>query len=306
MRFLIVRLSALGDVACGLPAAGSLKAAFPEAEVVWMVDRRFAGLVECCRWVDQVVVADKGIAALKRQVEGLGEFEAALDLQGLLKSAWPVFWAKAGRKLGYHWQREGAGLLVGKVLPDVRSVHVVEQYVDVARAAGGVEWGDSGLAGREEDRVKVEVVLREAGWEEGRPLVLANAGAGWAAKRWSAENFARLVTAVEGAGGQVGFLGTKADEASFGAVRSAGAGGALDLLGKTSVRELVSLLERASVVVAGDTGALHIAAGLGRPCVGIYMQTRPERSGAYGQVDHCRETDFESVSARVLRLMGGL
>jgi heptosyltransferase I len=42
------------------------------------------------------------------------------------------------------------------------------------------------------------------------------------------------------------------------------------------------VLRRASVVVAGDTGPLHLAAALGRPCVGIYGPTSPQRNGPYG------------------------
>ncbi len=280
-----------------------MKAGFPDCEVVWLVDRRFAGVVECCRWVDQIVVMEKGLGAIRTQVAGLGTFDVALDLQGLLKSALPVFLASAETKLGYHWQREGSALLVGKVWPDPKSIHVVEQYVDVARAAGGGDAVDFGLAAKSDDVAKIGELLRDSGLSDGQPLVLANAGAGWAAKRWPAENFAALVKSVEAAGGKVGFLGTKADEAAFEEVVSAGGGGAMNLLGKTTVRELVALIDQAWVMVAGDTGALHIAAGLGRQCVGIYMQTRPERSCAYGQLENCRETGLEAVTTRVLKLM---
>lgn len=304
MKALIVRLSALGDVACTLPAAGSLKVGFPDCELTWLVDKRFAGVVECCEWVDRVVVAEKGFSAIKKQVSELGEFDVALDLQGLLKSALPVAMVRAETKLGYHWQREGAAFLVGKVWPDPQSIHVVDQYVDVARAAGGKECREFGLKPKEEDESVVDAVLAEAGYEGGRPLVLSNAGAGWAAKRWPAVNYARLVSSVEGAGGQVGFIGTKADEEAFQGVVDAGAPQALNLLGKTNVRQLVALLNRANVMVAGDTGALHIAAGLGRPCVGIYTQTNPERSCAYGQLENCRETDPDAVIGRVLSLLG--
>ena len=63
-----------------------------------------------------------------------GEFDAAFDMQGLLKSAIVVGRAKARRKLGYHWQREGSALFSSAVKPDPTSLHVVDQYVDVVRA----------------------------------------------------------------------------------------------------------------------------------------------------------------------------
>ncbi len=54
-RFLLSRLSALGDTVCSLPAAMALKQGFPECHITWAVDPRFAGIVECCEAVDEVV-----------------------------------------------------------------------------------------------------------------------------------------------------------------------------------------------------------------------------------------------------------
>lgn len=305
MRVLISRLSALGDVACSLPAAGSLKSAFPESEITWLVDRRFSQLVECCDFVDHVVVSEKKLPAMVAQVKSLGEFDLALDLQGLLKSALPVCLVKASKKGGYHWQREGARFLVSPVLPAPSSLHVVEQYCDVARAFGGSDEIRFGLSPKADDLVKMREVLTESGVDLTKPLVISNAGAGWAAKRWLPENYARLVQTVSASGGQVAFIGTKADLGAFEAVIAAGGENAVNLISKSNVRELVALLSMANVVVAGDTGALHIAAGLGRPCVGIYTQTNPERSGAYGQLERCQSTDVDVVSEQVVKLMRG-
>src|ERR1044072_755351 len=91
-RFLISRLSSLGDVVCSLPAAAALKKGVPDAGATWVGDKRFAAIVEACSAVDRVVVRQKGSAPID------GEYEAALDLQGLLKSAWVIARVKAGKK----------------------------------------------------------------------------------------------------------------------------------------------------------------------------------------------------------------
>lgn len=303
MKILISRLSALGDIACSLPAAGALKQSFPDSKITWLVDRRFSGLVECCSFVDQVVIVEKGLNAMIHQIRNIGEFDIGLDLQGLLKSALPIAISKSKNKFGYHWQREGARLLVSPVMPTASSIHIVEQYCDVARAAGGGNDIRFGLHTNSVDLSKTKEVLQNAGWDGKQRLVLANAGAGWAAKRWAPENYAALVNTVESTGAKMGFIGTKADEPAFSAVADAGGGNAMNLLGKTNVRELVSLLSMASVVVAGDTGALHIAAGLSRPCVGIYTHTRPERSCAFGQLSRCRDTDKNEVINNVISIL---
>ncbi len=288
MRFLISRLSSLGDVVCSLPVAGALKRSFEGCEVVWAVDRRFSGVVECCRSVDRVVVWPKEWRAWRGLWRELGAFDAALDLQGLLKSALVLAGAKAERKLGYHWQREGAWLFSQRVLPDPTSFHVVDQYVDVARAAGADAHGaEFDLAPKAEDVEAMRGVLAEAGWDGARPLALCNAGAGWASKRWPAAHFAALARKLQAEGVAVGFLGAPGDRPAFEEVLACEPGPVLDLLGKTKVRQLIALISLARVHVGGDTGSTHIAAALGVPAVGLYSITRPQRSCPYGQAERC-------------------
>src|SRR5205085_3151537 len=99
------------------------------------------------------------------------EYDAALDLQGLLKSAWPIAKSRAKRKFGYHWQREASWLFSQRVLPDPTSFHVVDQYVDVARAAGGVmERADFRFAPSTDALQSVRERLREAPWSARRSV----------------------------------------------------------------------------------------------------------------------------------------
>ncbi len=279
LRFLISRLSSLGDVVCTLPAAVALKSSFPDCEIVWCVDKRFAGIVELCASVDQVVHVPKAGSERKAVLKTLGEFDAAFDLQGLLKSALVVAGVRARRKLGYHWQREGSWLFSQRVVPDPTSLHVTDQYVDVVRAFGATcDRAEFGLKPIDEDVAKVRAML-----PVGRDLVVCNAGAGWATKRWPAHHFARLADDLDASGFRVAFLGASGDRAAYEEVKSHGAANAIDLVGKTNVRELVSLISLAKAHVGGDTGSTHIAAALGVPAVGLYSITRPERSCPYGQ-----------------------
>lgn len=286
-RFLISRLSALGDVVCSLPAAAALKAGFEDAHVTWVVDRRFAGIVQCCKFVDEVVVASPGLNP-KSWPKPDGHFQAALDLQGLFKSGIVVGRAKAAKKVGYHWQREGAWLFSHAVLPDPSSYHIVDQYVDVARAVGGkADRAEFGLEAHLDDRGTVQQKLLEKGIQ-GR-FVAINAGAGWVTKRWPAASYAELVDRLALEGLQAVLIGGKAsaDREAADAVISAAKSKPVDMLGQTSVKELVALIAMSEVHIGGDTGSTHIAAALGKPAVGLYSITRPKRSCPYGQVERC-------------------
>lgn len=284
-RFLISRLSSLGDVVCSLPAAGALKRAFPESEVVWAVDPRFAGVARSCRHIDQVIEVKPNLKPDSWPVIE-GEFDAALDLQGLLKSALVLKGAKARTKVGYHWQREGAWLFSERVIPDPSSIHVVDQYVDVARAVGGEgDRADFGLVPQPEavDSVRTKLV-------DGGPFVAMNGGAGWVTKRWPPERFASLIDQLANQGMRTVLIGgpTSDDKAVGAEIAKKAKSRPQILIGETSIAELIALLSLATAHVGGDTGSTHLSAGLGIPAIGLYSITKPTRSCPYGQIERCQ------------------
>lgn len=282
-RFFISRLSSLGDVVCSLPAAGALKKAFPECEVVWAVDPRFSGVVKSCRHVDEVLeLKPKFSPSTWPKIEG--EFDAALDLQGLSKSAIVLKGVKAKTKVGYHWQREGAWLFSERVIPDPSSLHVVDQYVDVARAVGGeADFADFGLEPLPE---ALDSVKQKLGMES--PFVVLNGGAGWPTKRWPPYHFGKLIDLLEAEGFRSVLMGFgKADEEVGAAIEAHAQTSPIKLIGKTSVQEMVAVLSLAKAHIGGDTGSSHLAAGLGIPAVGLYSITKPVRSCPYGQFSRC-------------------
>jgi lipopolysaccharide heptosyltransferase I len=281
-RFLISRLSALGDTVCCLPVAAALKKTFPDCHITWAVDPRFAGVVECSQAVDEVLRVKPDLKNIPSYPEA---FDAALDLQGLLKSALCIAKAKAKRKVGYHWQREGSWLFSQRILPDPSSFHIVDQYVDVARAFGAeAQRADFALKPKEEDVLAVRAKLKAKG-VNGR-FVVMNAGAGWATKRWPPEHFAKVIDAIDLPTVLIGGK-AQADRSAADEVMNACKNKPHDLLGQTNVRELVALLRLCSVHVGGDTGSTHIAAALETSAIGLYSITRPQRSCPYGQIERC-------------------
>ena len=291
MKILIARLSALGDCVCTLPVAVALKKQFPESSITWVVDPRFAGIVECCSAVDTALTC-KPSFALSSLPRFESSFDLALDMQGLSKSALVVGRAKATKKLGYHWQREIAPFFSQAVLPDPSSLHVVDQYLDVARAAGAEsEVAEFGLTPLNIDREAMRSLLQLEG--VGGPFVLMNAGAGWASKRWDPAHFGVLAEMLAAKGIQSVLIGGKAPadiEAALQVISSASVP-IVNLLGKTSVRELVGLISLCNAHVGGDTGSTHIAAALGVPAIGLYSITKPARSCPYGQIHRCHYSE---------------
>ncbi len=281
-RFLISRLSALGDVTCTLPVAVALKRGYPDCHIDWVVDPRFAGVVECCTAVDRVIRA-KPSFNLKSIPEYEESYDAAIDAQGLTKSALGIWKANAPIKVGYHWQREGSRFFSSRVIPDESSFHVVDQYVDIARYLGGkMDTAEFCLV---PDPAAIESVQTKLGGLEN--FVVMNGGAGWVTKRWPPNYFAELIRNLANDGITAVLIGAPADRPIAEEIRSAGCE-FKDLVGETNIKELIALISLGMAHVGGDTGSSHIAAALGIPAVSFYSITRPKRCCPYGQIHLCQ------------------
>ena len=299
MRVLISRLSAMGDVVCTLPVASAFKRSFPECHVTWAVQHNFAPIVERCASVDEVIPIRGRRKSLLEDLKKIGDlepFDIAIDAQGLTKSALVVFMAKAKRKLGYHWQREISPIFSQKVRPDSSSIHVVDQYVDVARAAGcTAHRADFALKPTEGDNEAIKDLK-----PQGRYAVV-HPGGGWATKRWPVTNFAQVCHFLTEKQITPVLIGIQPEAESAERIQQL-VPAAKNLVNRTNLGALIALIDNASVHIGGDTGSSHIAAALNTPAVGIYLVTRPARSCPYGQFDNCPEPTTEGIIQMVERL----
>lgn len=304
-RIALIKLSSLGDVVHALPVAATLKAARPGARLTWIVERREAAVLQDHPTLDEVIVIDtrrwrqartpRALAALGRDVAAArrylraGRFDVALDLQGLIKSGLLAAATGAARRIGFdrRWRREplGAVFTNESVVPPVER-HVVEQYLALLRPLGittpRLEFTLPTVPTAE---TRMEEWLAGAGLKPRQRLVVLNPGAGRADKRWPVARFAELAERLaQDAGAHVVVAWGPGEESAAGAiVAGAGSAGPRALLAPpTDLHELIALLRRASVMVAADTGPLHLAAALGTPCVGLYGPTAPARNGPYG------------------------
>ncbi len=160
-----------------------------------------------------------------------------------------------------------------------KGVHVIEQAVEVANAVAYEElplmlpW----LPVSEKAERYSDAQLVAFG---GKPFVILNPGAGWGAKRWPTERYGEVARLfAEKSFGVVINFGP-GEEMLAGEVKAAGGNVALTL--SPALDELIALTRRASLVVAGDTGPLHLASALGKPVVGIFGPTDPARNGPFG------------------------
>jgi lipopolysaccharide heptosyltransferase I len=302
-RIALVKLSALGDVVHALPLAATLRAARPRARLAWIVERRQAAVLRDHPAIDEVIVADTrgwrrartvtaaraalaDLNALRRRLRA-SRFDVALDVQGLMKSGLITAACRAPLRVGFaaSWGREPLHALFvnRRVQPPPQARHVVDQYLALLGPLGiEMRCAEFRLPASAAVEARMEEWLAAAGLKPHRRLVVLNPGAGRTAKRWPVEHFATLARrlAHEADADAVVAWGPGEEGAARAVVECSGTA---RLAPPTDLDALLALFRRASVVVAADTGPLHLAAALGTPCVGLYGPTTAERNGPYGQ-----------------------
>ena len=298
MNLAIVKLSSIGDVVHALPVATALKRARPDTRITWIAEAREAMVLAGHRDVDEVFVADtRGWRQRRPRLAALREivataralraraFDVVLDVQGLMKSGMLAAFTRAPRRIGFgegfRRERPNALFTNERVRPPASARHVVEQNLAVLAPLGIADpTVEFHVPSDAEADARVDGLLAGAGIKPGDRLVLVSPGAGRPEKTWPVAGFRELARRLtDGAGARVLVVWGPGEEADARAIAAA-------IRTKpsppTSLRDLTALARRAQLVVAGDTGPLHLAAAVGTRCLGLYGPTSGTRNGPYG------------------------
>jgi len=287
-RFLVVRLGSLGDIVFTIPAVAALRAAFPEARIDWLVDRRWIALVEGNPHLTKIIaLPDRSVKTYLGCAKGLREnlYTCAIDIQALYKSAALAWLSRAPRRIGFtrNFVREsGAALFyTERIAPN--APHMVGQNMALAVAAGAREIpAEFPLHIAPEASQKVESLLEPL---SGKPFVVLSPGGGWKSKCWPAERFGHLAARLSVERSFRCLVNSGPGEERLAEAAVAASEGTLTLLPKMSLDVLMALLQRAMLVVAADSGPLHLAVALKTPVVGLFGPTDPARNGPYCKED---------------------
>lgn len=302
-NILIVKLSAIGDVIHALPVSYAIKETYPDAHLTWVVEPPAYDLLTLNPYIDEIIVFEKkkfksigGFLAnygpLKRKIQSR-QYDAVLDLQGLFKSAAIARLGQAPVKLGMCNMREFSDKISRPVVGANANGHIVERYLDVARAVGcRVDKVVFPLEVPEREQDLVRRIFSQSGANMGNPYVVFAIGANWPNKRWPVEYFAelsdwlyenRLIPVIVGGGvvdeQRAAEIGVKTEIPP------------INLVGRTNFKQLTYILQNAQLVVGGDTGPVHLSAGVGTPTLMVMGPTDANRNGPYGQLDNAIEVD---------------
>jgi len=292
-NFLIVRLGSLGDVVHGIPVAAALRQEFPNARIDWMVDPRYVELLNLVKGIDRRIPVDP--RAIKREpgrqkfrdtLRELREadYDAVIDLQGLLKSAMLARSVHGRQTIGFprkHLREKLARLFYTSAPDPGDATHVIYKNLALLAPLKVVD---------RRVRFPLEIphtatVTQVVNRFEPNGYVLINPGAAWPNKQWPPARFGEIAQAIARDFGWRSLVLWGPSEQEIAHAVVAASGGAAEASPPTTITHLVGIARHASLMISGDTGPLHIAGAVSTPIVALYGPTRPERNGPWGLDD---------------------
>ena len=296
MNFLIIKLSAIGDVVLSLGFLDALRSAFPDARITWVVEEAASQIVLDHPALDRVIVSRRKrwtrdfkhgrIRSALRDISVFWEelrhekYDVVVDLQGLFKSGILTFFSRGRRKIGFHGTRELSWVFLNERLPAYDpDRHAAMRYLDVAKYLGA-----------DVEPPRVFFPVRENAAQEARrlvenvrrPLAAVNPGAKWPTKLWPVQNWQELCSILTDEFGLGVVLTGSPDETEENKRIADSAPGVVDLTGRTGLKVLAEIFRQCDLVISPDTGPMHLAAAVETPVVALFGPTAPWRTGPFG------------------------
>ncbi|QCP50728.1 lipopolysaccharide heptosyltransferase I [Trinickia violacea] len=299
-KILIVRVSSLGDVVHNMPVIADIRRKYPDAQIDWLVEESFAGLVELIdgvrraipfslrRWRKRLTSPEnwREIRAFKRALAA-EKYDLVIDCQGLIKTAWVASWAR-GPLVGLGNRTDGAGyewpvrFFYDKRVPIEPRTHVVERTRQLVAAALGepkpqptddIEFGL--------DTRRAAIAVNALGLNLPVPYVVFVHATSRADKQWPDAAWIELGQSLVRRGASLVLpWGSDAERATSERLAKE-FGDAAIVPPRLSLPAVVGLIDSAAATVGVDTGLVHIAAALKRPTVELYNFATAWRTGGY-------------------------
>jgi len=295
---LCIRLDTIGDVLMTTPAITALKASHPSRRITLMTSSAGATTASLVSGVDEVIVYDAPwLKATAPRTDSRLEYEMALQLQqrqfdaaviftvysqNPLPSAFLCYLANIPLRLAHchenpyqlltHWVKDPE--------PENFIRHEVRRQLDLV-ASVGCQSPHAGmsLCVPEDSHRRVQDLLQKLGINQEQAWVVIHPGATAPSRRYPPEGFAAVAQRLAIMGFQVIFTGTEPERKLVESIQ-AGMGGvaSASLVGCLSLAELAALIAATPVLIANNTGPVHIAAAVGTPVVDLYALTNPQHT----------------------------
>ena len=337
-RILLIKPSAVGDVVHTLPVLVKLRARYPFARIDWLITPENADLVRHHPALSNTVEFPRKAysqfgrnwSATLGPVRLLGRirrsrYDLVIDMHGQFRSAAFALASAAPVRIGFDrpgpaagarrqagvtgqhgWTgaREGSWRAYTHRIPiPTLDVHAIDRYLWLGPLLG-LDDGPPDLRihlAPDAPRSIAQKLQSQGVGTGAKPLAVLVPGTIWETKHWHVAGFAAVGRHLIDSGFEVVVAGTARDLPRSQAITAASPG-AVDLCGRTSVAELVALIQRAALCVTNDSGSMHIAVAVGSPVVSVFGPTNPIWIGPYGRPDAVVSAEVSCAGCYLRRL----
>ncbi|MGO2406224.1 MAG: glycosyltransferase family 9 protein [Vibrio litoralis] len=296
-----LRLSAIGDVCHAVAAVQAVQRYWPETKITWIIGKVEAQLLEGLEGIEFIIFDKKaGYAGMKsvwQELKGR-RFDALIHMQLALRASLLTIGIKAKYKVGFNKQRakEGQWLFTNKKIDDVESQHVLDSFLAFVDYLG---------VPKQAPKWNMPISQRDVSWineqiTTQQKLLVISPAASKDERNWLTERYAQFADYAIEQGYQVALCGSPSErEIQLGNdISQLMSHSAINLIGQTSLKQLLAVLNRADVVLAPDSGPAHMATTQGTPVIGLYAHSNPKRTGPYLSLDTTVSVYEESILAQ--------
>jgi len=279
-KILVIRMSSIGDIILTTPLVRCLKNRYPETEITFVIKEQFAELLSHSPYIDRLVpfgskTGFAGLRSLKKKLRA-EKYDLVIDIHKNLRSLYLRTFIGAGKVRGYSKQIVRRTVLIWlrinlfkKIKPVFLRYFESVRNFDVAYDGAGTE-----ITVPAHISSYVNGILPKAGYAGSGPVIILCPGATYFNKKWLPERFAETARIL--AGSKNAFIiihGGKGDEQLCESIAMQAGPKTINMAGKFTLLETAALLKSASLVIANDSGLLHLAQSQKTPVTGIYGAT---------------------------------
>jgi len=293
-RILVINVNWIGDVLFSTPLIRTLREAYPESYLACLLHPRTREMLESNPRLDEIIIYDednrhRGLIGKIRLIAFLRKkrFDTAFILHRSFTKALIAALAGIKERVGYPTKKRSF-LLTKPVEESIEEIHKVEYFLNLAKAVGIYPKDVSYEFFIENfDKKFVKELLGANGVAPGDLLVVLCPGGNWDPKRWPKENFAKLADMLAGKlNAKIVIAGAKKDIGLGEDIKKMMNSWPIITCGKTTLKQLGALLERANLVIANDTGPMHMAVAMKTKAIALFGPTSPRITGPYGTGDY--------------------
>jgi heptosyltransferase I len=295
----ILRLSAIGDVCNVAAVVQMIQAEWPNTKITWIMGSLEAQLLSDIPNVEVIFfnkkLGFKGYLQIWKELS-CRHFDALLHMQTALRASIVSLGVKATHRLGFDHQRSSdmQSLFINHKVNSPESMHVLDGFKAFAETLGvksrPLSWNFP------ISEQNTQWALEKLG---GKKSVIVVPAASKAYKNWTAQGYAEVIKHIQSKGFQVILAGSPAKieiDLADNIVQLSN-NKLVNLVAKSSLKEMLALLQQAKLVIAPDTGPAHMAVAVDTPVIGLYAHHNPQRTGPYKYRDYVVSVYQESIEA---------